>query len=303
LWSLIILYILGGLIMNISSLRNIFLSGAALLLSAVTPVQAATTADVLFVVDESGSMSGEHSWISSMVSSLDSALTTAGVTGNRFGLVGFGGSGTHLAGHAHGGFGTVASFTTQASTLVTNGSFEDGYSGIDFALNNFTVRGDAALNVILITDEDRDILGGSTNSFASILAALTGKNALLNAVINASFDNGALGTSSTDAYFSDGSGGFTSTAGAASVLSDSGSTKEDYVDLALATGGAAWNLNLLRAGGLVADSFTQAFIDIKVAEIIIQPPSEVPVPAAAFMFAPALLGFFGLRRKAKIAAV
>ena len=30
--------------------------------------------------------------------------------------------------------------------------------------------------------------------------------------------------------------------------------------------------------------------------------SEVPVPAAAFLFAPALLGFMGLRRKAKISA-
>jgi hypothetical protein len=31
------------------------------------------------------------------------------------------------------------------------------------------------------------------------------------------------------------------------------------------------------------------------------PPSEVPVPAAVFLFAPALLGFLGLRRKAKLA--
>lgn len=31
----------------------------------------------------------------------------------------------------------------------------------------------------------------------------------------------------------------------------------------------------------------------------IAPVSEVPIPAAAFMFAPALLGFMGLRRKAK----
>ena len=42
--------------MNISRLRNIFIAGAAVLLSAITPVQAATTADVVFVVDESGSM-------------------------------------------------------------------------------------------------------------------------------------------------------------------------------------------------------------------------------------------------------
>ena len=31
--------------------------------------------------------------------------------------------------------------------------------------------------------------------------------------------------------------------------------------------------------------------------------SEVPIPAAAFMFAPALLGFMGLRRRAKVSAV
>ena len=30
-----------------------------------------------------------------------------------------------------------------------------------------------------------------------------------------------------------------------------------------------------------------------------QAPNAVPVPAAAFLFAPALLGFIGLRRKAK----
>jgi hypothetical protein len=31
-------------------------------------------------------------------------------------------------------------------------------------------------------------------------------------------------------------------------------------------------------------------------------PSAVPIPAAAFMFAPALLGFMGLRRRAKNSA-
>jgi len=34
-------------------------------------------------------------------------------------------------------------------------------------------------------------------------------------------------------------------------------------------------------------------------EEAIAPPPEVPIPAAAFMFAPALLGFLGLRRRAK----
>ncbi len=39
----------------------------------------ASTADIIFVVDESGSMSGEHSWLAGMVSSLDSNLNAAGV--------------------------------------------------------------------------------------------------------------------------------------------------------------------------------------------------------------------------------
>ena len=53
--------------MNIKKLRNTILAGAALLLSPLVPLQAATTADILFVVDESGSMSGEHTWIGNMV--------------------------------------------------------------------------------------------------------------------------------------------------------------------------------------------------------------------------------------------
>ena len=86
-------------------------------------------------------------------------------------------------------------------------------------------------------------------------------------------------------------------------VSGDGGTLAEYVALALDSGGAAWNLNLLRAGGDTAAAFTAAFVDIKVGEIISQPPTgQVPIPAAAFLFAPALLGFLGLRRKAKLAA-
>ncbi len=296
--------------MNIKRLRNTLLTGTVLLLSTITPVQAATTADILFVVDESGSMSGEHSWISTMVTTLDAELNTAGVTGNQFGLVGFGGSksGNHYKGHAHGGFGTAANLAAQTSSLVTHGIKEDGYSGIDFALNNFTFRNNAALNVILITDEDRDDEVSSLN-YSNILAALTGRKALLNAVVNAEFSDsvagsGALGIDSgLNSYFADGLGSFNTFTNGSNPYGV-GSTEHDYVDLALATGGAAWDLNKLRAGGLLSDSFTKAFINIKVAEITKQlGPSAVPIPAAAFMFSPALLGFLGLRRKAKITTV
>ena len=56
------------------------------------------------------------------------------------------------------------------------------------------------------------------------------------------------------------------------------STGSDYVDLALNSGGAAWNLNILRSGGTNADSFTASFVDTKVQEITEQPPVSVPEP-------------------------
>ena len=293
--------------MHINTLKKTVIAGAALLLSLATPLQAATTADVLFVVDESGSMSSEHSWIGSMVTALDSALGAAGVNNNQYGLVGFGGSSLtpHLPGHGHtvggGQFGTAAELVTATTSLVLNGGTEDGYSGIAHALNNYTFRAAAAVNVILITDEDRDITAGG-NTYASILTLLQGKNALLNAVVNASFTSSALGIDGTDSYFEEAGGTFSTVAGGVGT-SGAGDTLTDYVDLALASGGAAWNLNNLRAGGNAADSFTAAFVDIKVGEITSQPPTgQVPIPAAAFLFAPALLGFLGLRRKAKLAA-
>ena len=62
----------------------------ALLLVVSSVGMAAGTADVIFVVDESGSMNTEHGWIAGMVASLDAGLVNAGVTGNQYGLVGFG---------------------------------------------------------------------------------------------------------------------------------------------------------------------------------------------------------------------
>jgi hypothetical protein len=193
--------------MNIKNLRNTILSGAALLLSSFIPLQAATTADILFVVDESGSMSGEHAWIGNMVGALDTALIGAGVTGNQYGLVGFGGNSGHgIAGHKHtvggGDFGTAANLATAAGSLVTSGGTEDGYSGIDVALNDYTFRVGAAINVILITDENRDILSGSTNTYASSLNLLQSKNALLNVFVNVDFssdsNSNALGIDGVD---------------------------------------------------------------------------------------------------------
>jgi len=53
----------------------------------------------------------------------------------------------------------------------------------------------------------------------------------------------------------------------------------------------------INADGIDTSSFNFANGE-KVATIELTNVSAVPVPAAAFLFAPALLGFLGLRRKA-----
>jgi len=268
------------------------------------------SADVVVIVDESGSMSGEQRWLGTMIPQLDAALESEGLTSNRFGLVGFGSGRPDLLGRSVpvGGanFGTAAEFTTATNNLLVSGGFEDGYSAIYFALNNYSFRESAAVNFILVTDEDRDN-GNSSLNFTNILAGLQRgtedikDDIFLNAVVNANFVNNAIGVNSeANAYIADGSGGYTTTQLSSSngiVTSAAGTTETNYVDLAIASGGAGWNLNQLRAGGSTATSFTSAFIDIKVEEIQ-QQQQKVPEPVSVLgLFGVGALGTISLKKK------
>ena len=93
---------------------------------------------------------------------------------------------------------------------------------------------------------------------------LTRDGALLNAVVNITInlDNQQLiGRSATHGYKADGAGGFTSVLLSSGTLVENGSgnTENDYVDIAVNSGGAVWDLNFLRSGGTNALSFTAAF--------------------------------------------
>ena len=148
---------------------------------------------------------------------------------------------------------------------------EDGYSGINTALQADVFREGAAVNYILVTDEDRDVEEDNV-TFESLFRDLSNQNALLNVVTTSQFrddtNQRAIGVDSTGtAYIADGAGGFTTSTGGITTQSNV-SIRQDYVDFAFALGGANWDLNLLRAGGVSAESFTNAFIDVKVDEIL-----------------------------------
>ena len=123
-------------------------------------------------------------------------------------------------------------------------------------------------------------------------------------IVDATFTYDGGGALSIDdsgaAYIADGSGGFTTSANG-SATGGFFNTVADYVNVALATGGAAWDLNLLRAGANTAASFTESFLAIKVEEITTQPPSGnvIPLPAVGWLLLGGLGGLAAMTRRKK----
>lgn len=255
---------------------------------------AASFADFLFIVDESGSMQNEQVWLQTMIYDLESSLQSngvgTGVEANRFGLVGFGGKNE---GYPHTfdldlftpgvqSFGSANLFADATSKLTTMGDYEDGYEAINVALDQYSFRKDAAVNVVLISDEGRSTHNKRSDEFnyELTLTALKRKNALLNVVVNQNLsddnEHSAIGIDfAGNAFIPDGNGGFTTTI----ATTAKENTKADYIDLAWETGGghiggAAWDLNILRQQGDSERSFTQAFVDIKTQEVIKQKTPE-----------------------------
>ncbi|MFV2069110.1 MAG: vWA domain-containing protein, partial [Pirellulales bacterium] len=234
-------------------------------------------ADVIVVIDESGTMAAEQDFSEQFIVDLDAALVAAGIGdgsqgSNRFGLVGFGGSTPEQVGHAHqvgpgnALFGTAAEYVTAAQTLVVNGAIEDGYSGIQFALDNYQLRPDAAKFIILATDEDRDVVD-ATLDFNTTLAGLQAANVNLQAIVNATYVdvNGtlALGIDKDGtAFLPAGAAGFTTSTGGVVqfVPAEAGTTEADYIDLAFATGGLAGDITQIDASPEAATSFGKALI-------------------------------------------
>ena len=226
------------------------------------------TLDVIFVVDESGSMAGEQAFLGDFVPDLEAGLIGAGVTANRYGLVGFGSDTVDARSFTlnGGAFGTAQQFVTAAAGLLTDGGTEDGYDGIDLALNPavYPLRPEAKPLIILVTDEDRDNTD-VTLTFASILNALNIADATLHGIYDVDLrdntNSTALALSFDGTWFvADGLGGFTSGAGG-NVAGGAGTTVTDYVDLGFATEGLVSDLNQLRAGGNTATSFSAALLE------------------------------------------
>lgn len=233
--------------------------------------------DVVFVVDESVSMDGEHLFLQSFVPVFEQSLLDAGLGagetgGNRYGLVGFGSGLGGNQGPQNLGrslligdelFGSPDEFADAAQFLLTLGSFEDGYSGIDYALSQYNLRDDAGKLFILVSDEDRDVADVGLD-FTDIQSALTVADVTLHGILSVELrDQQAQRALAIDAngtaFLPDGTGNFVTGTGGIAVAG-SGQTVADYAQLVLDRDGLVADLAQLRQGGIAAQSFSAAIL-------------------------------------------
>ena len=255
--------------------------------------------DVVIVVDESSSMAFYHNWLSSTIKQLDDALLESNIgtdplVPNRYALVGFGrsalpnGSDILTRPHAFSYEGQkivhIDQYSSINSQLKEGGNIEDGYLAIDYALKNLTDENGnnllrinepgVAINVIFITDEDRDVLTpyGSAITRSGIKRTINRAGALLNVVVDQEFYAGndrAFGYDSTKtAYIVEPFGEYRNATEGARLGIGYGGTRRDYTNVALELDGAAWDIKILRQAGAVGRSFTNAFLKVKTKEVL-----------------------------------
>eukprot|EP00118_Oscarella_pearsei_P016169 m.152496 g.152496 ORF g.152496 m.152496 type:complete len:686 (+) comp38593_c0_seq2:106-2163(+) len=264
-------------------------------------VQLRQAADIVLVVDDSGSMQTEQRWIAEAASALETALIRVGVgTGelkNLFYVVLFG-NGQRIAATGQGWRQNrtwpiyvgdkiglrVHEVPEAVKGFTRDGNAEDGYQAIELALDLKELRNDpkrVALNIALITDEPRDPFAGgeagTESSLDEIIQKLKNKGAKVNVFGNFGFQENVLSVDYQGQQYT-----------ATGVISTNEFQDEDkvvsfaanepecrafvqYAPLAMSTQGAVWNLEFVdtTAGDQTArQQFTDSVARIKVFEIV-----------------------------------
>ena len=237
-------------------------------------------ADIILLVDESGSMNNEYQWLSTMVKDLDNMLKKVNIgiaVPNLFSVVGFGSS--YLNNRAsrvleyNGEILVPASNVSELiKSLFISGRSEDGYAAVKNALDVIPFRNGNAKQLILISDESREPIQSGLNQ-SYLLSLFESEDVIFNVAVSQSFQNNAgqraFGIDSSNRTFVYSPFDVLNVYSSGKSVKDSAhcSTDLDYTQLALLSGGAAWDLNILRSGGDVARLFTDAFVLVKAREI------------------------------------
>ena len=227
---------------------------------------------LILVVDESGSMRGRHSWLADAIPALGQALNDRNVNSlpdqTYFTLAGFTTNSRELSKRSS---GTDAARAVRA--LRTDGGTEDGYVAIRDVLRGYLTGNEySPTTVILITDEDRDETDREL-TLASLSNQLVTNGIVVHVVTRAritcpgqragiAIDRSRVAVMSGQDEFS--------TCSDARVK-----TFRDYVELAHATGGLVWSLDMISGyGGKKPQPETlQQFVDALSDKVIMQWPT------------------------------
>jgi hypothetical protein len=154
-------------------------------LAVSSAAHAAILADVVWVIDTSGSMGDDISQVKARILEFDTAMTANGIDA-RYGAVRFGGAASLIQ-----NITDFATFTAVGSpfTLLgaTGGGTEDGSAAIQTALGA-AFRPGSVRNIILLTDEDDD--DASNRAALDAALAATAADELINVIRNPSLDGG-----------------------------------------------------------------------------------------------------------------
>jgi len=288
----------GGTVLGGGSFRlgtPITISAVANILSYLVDV----AVDMVFVVDESGSMSDIGTIMTDVTTGLEAALNASGIgTGslkNRFGVTSFG----------HGAPATVeidfeeyTDFIVDAAGLGprTLGVLdEDAYDGIDTAINDMVWRNTPYVSKIIffVTDEDRNVhiyADGADQAaqFTNLKAQLVSGGFLLVGLHNpldSGLRNGSAvaaigGDYSGKCYLADGAGGYTVSTGFNNLgTTSNGDTlgyptgqNEEYFQLCMDADVQGYMFSLLdyRLGGFTQQSINAAIVPAMAERIAIE---------------------------------
>eukprot|EP00117_Sycon_ciliatum_P039828 scpid16353/ scgid29370/ CUB and sushi domain-containing protein 3; CUB and sushi multiple domains protein 3 len=266
--------------------------------SSIRQARQNVATDIIIAVDESSSMGIYHAWLAGTIGQLEESLVNDGIGSspelrNQYSLVGFGrdelangdisGVLPHAFKNAQGSACfNIGDYYAANSELQEGGNIEDGYLAIKYALQNLTDNSgrnclrlgqqNVATNLIFITDEERDIFSphGSDLTRSAIKRLVRRSGAILNVVVDQEFfcdTERAFGLDSEQIGYVVRQGGTYSNCTLGSPGTGYLTTRRDYTSVALELGGAAWDIKILRTGGPVGTSFTNAFLKVKTKEV------------------------------------
>ena len=170
----------------------LFLAATAVATSSTPTARAGgPSLDLVFMIDESGSMSDDIAAVRANVNYIATQLELS--TDPRYALVGFGAYFNHTGEpygqpHTHANFTDKAGLSTALGGMTAGGSNEPGVWTTSYAMNNVTgYRAGAGVCAVLITDEDSDL----PNDMVAARAALDARSAVWFGVVNLGTENTA----------------------------------------------------------------------------------------------------------------